>query len=202
MIRVQKRYLYASILSSLSFVVCYLIFDFNLILSLALCLGIYLAGVFIFKEKDVRIYEPETISRYYFLASKLLNYNQLIQSEEIKEQIISVCSITEKILQALEQKPKKVTQVYNFFDYYLNLTVRIVDQYVILKDRTDLTVTEETFLKQMSQYLSKISMSFQKQLDNMYLLRELDMNDEIKMFQEMLETDGFAEVSKEVNKNV
>ena len=62
----QKRYFYAAGLGALGFLVSYLIIDLGLIFSIFLTILIYIAGIFIFKEKDIREYDADDINKYYF----------------------------------------------------------------------------------------------------------------------------------------
>ena len=54
----KKRYIYASLLSGLFFIILYVVLNFGLIISLLLTVGVYVGAIFFFKEKDVRKYDP------------------------------------------------------------------------------------------------------------------------------------------------
>ncbi|MDO4962482.1 MAG: 5-bromo-4-chloroindolyl phosphate hydrolysis family protein [bacterium] len=179
---IKKRYLYAPLLASILFIILYLILDFDLILSLILTVITYFAGIFLYKEKDVRKYDPDLIMHYCYLISKINNYSSKIENEELNKNILEMTSISEKIISMLEQKPNKVTQVYDGFDYYLPLTIKIINQYIYLHDKTDLTSDEEKFMKSISNYIKKICNEIDKLHKNMNYTKMLDINSSIDIF--------------------
>ena len=67
--KLQKRYIYSAILTGICFIIIYVIIDFPLIVSLLFAIAIYIAGIFIFKSKDVRIYDSTALEKYNFEMS-------------------------------------------------------------------------------------------------------------------------------------
>lgn len=197
----QKRYIYSSGLASIGFVILYLILDFNILLALAITLVIYIAGVFIFKEKDVREYSPEDLNRYHFQTSKLMSYKDRIKNKEIGILIEKIGNISIKTLSALTQKPKKVTQVYNFYDYYMGLLLRLVEKYQYLEAKKELSEVEKKFINDTENYLRNIEIQFQKQLDNMYKTESIDVQREIKLFENICHIEGLDKETKEGENN-
>lgn len=195
----QKRYIYAGLLGALGFIISYLILDTGLIISILLTILIYIAGIFLFKEKDIREYDADDINRYYFQTSKVLNFKTRIKDKEMVETITSISDISSKILSALTQKPKKVTQVYNFYDYYMDLVIKLLNRYCYLEQKTDRTDVENKFLEKCETYLINVEQEFKKQLDNMYKTSELDMEKEIKLFESICTIEG---LDKEVEEGV
>lgn len=186
----QKRYIYAGILGAIGFTITYLLLDFNILLAFLITLMIYISGIFLFKEKDVREYDPDDINRYHFQTSKLASFKGRIKNKKINESISNISEISTKILSALTQKPKKVTQVYNFYDYYMNLLLKLVQRYSYLETKKDLTDVETKFLDNSENYIINIEEQFQKQLDNMYKTTTLDIQREIKMFENICSIEG------------
>ncbi len=78
MIKIQKRFILSALISGISFIIFYIFLDFYLIISLLLSMLIYIGGIFLFKGKDMRSYDSEAISRYYFEISKLNDYKGVI----------------------------------------------------------------------------------------------------------------------------
>lgn len=197
----QKRYIYAGILASCGFVITYLLLDFSLLLSLIITLMIYISGIFLFKEQDVREYDPDDINRYHFQTSKLASFKSRIKNKKINESISNISDISTKILSALTQKPKKVTQVYNFYDYYMNLLLKLVGRYHYLENKKDLNELETKFLDNSENYIVNIEEQFQKQLDNMYKTTALDIQREIKMFENICSIEGLDKEVEEGEKS-
>ena len=176
----QKRYIYSGVLSGLFFIICYIIIDLNIIFSLIITLICFIAGIFIFKEKDVISYDPEKIMDYYYNTSKLLNYSNFIKDEKINKLIKNIVNTSEEILKLLEQKPKRATQVYNFYDYYLELTLKIINKYNNVKE------TDKDYISKVDDYLININQAFEKQLNNLNKAKKVDIDKEIKLFEKIV----------------
>lgn len=178
----KKRYILSSFLSAICFLILYLILDFNLLICLPLTVGIFIGGVLIFKEKDVRHYDPNVIMHYCYLISKIANYGSQLEDKDIAKEIKDITDEAEKIIVMLEQKPNKVTQVYDSFDYYLPLCVKVIEQYVYLKKRDKLNAEEEKFMNNMKSFCDSLEIEIKKLLENMNYIKMLDINSSIEVF--------------------
>ena len=87
MINIQKRYIYSAFLSGLSFIIFYSVLDFYFLVALLFAIGVYIAGVFLFKSKDIRMYDASALARYQFEMSKLNDYKEKINDKTIKERL-------------------------------------------------------------------------------------------------------------------
>lgn len=196
---IQKRYIYAGILGAITFIILYLIINFNVIVSLFLATIMYLGGIFLYKEKDVREYNPDDINRYYFEASKISNYKNHIKDEEINKCITEIVDISSKILSALTQKPKKVTQVYNFFDNFMPFTNRLLNRYTSYKLKDNINDKEKLIVDNTLNFLIQTKEKFQTQLDNMYKVNQIDVKKEFELFKNVLNLDDLEDEEGEVN---
>ena len=178
----KKRYLYSSFLAGLLFIILYLLLDFDILISLILTILTYIGGIFFFKEKDIRKYDPNLIMHYCYLISKLYNYTNFIKDEKINKNIVDITKEAEKIISMLEQKPNKVTQVYDGFDYYLPLSIKIVDHFVYLKNKEKLTDIENKFMNNINVCLDNLELEIKKLLENMNYTKMLDINANIELF--------------------
>ncbi len=178
----KKRYLYSLVLSIITFVLLYLIFDFGILLSIPITILVYIGGIFFFKEKDIRKYDKNILMHYCYLISKIDNYANIISNDVIDKNIKDISSVAEKIVLMLEQKPNKVTQVYEGFDYYLPQTIKILDYYVYLHEKNNKTKEEEKFMEEINQTLDYIENEFVKLQENMNYTKMMDINASIEMF--------------------
>lgn len=187
----KKRYIYAPIISIIVFMILYLGLDFeellgSKILGIIICLlltGVtYVGCIFFFKDKDIRNYEPRTIMHYCYLISKIDNYTNLIDDEQIKKNIKDISSKGDRIIMMLQQKPDKVTQVYDGFDYFLPLTIKILDHFIYLEDKEQKTKEEIKFSKDINETLDYIEKEVDKLLDNMNYTKMLNIQDSIEIF--------------------
>ena len=178
----KKRYIYASLLASLLFLILYVFLNFNVFISLLLTIFSYIGGIFFFKEKDIRTYDPKLLMHYCYLISKLANYTNKIEDSNINKNIKDITKEAEKIIVMLEQKPSKVTQVYDGFDFYLPLSIKVVDQYIYLKNKETLTKEETKFINEINICLDNIEIEIKKLLENMNYTKMLDINSSIDLF--------------------
>lgn len=178
----KKRYIYSSILAVISFIILYLILDFGLLLSLPIVILIYVGGIFLYKEKDIRKYDPNAMLHYCYLISKIDNYTNLIKDKDIKKNIKDISTKSEKIVVMLEQKPDKVTQVYDAFDFYLPKTIQILDLYISLTEKETKTKDEEKFMNEINDTLDYIESVIVKLLENMNYTKMMDIKASIEMF--------------------
>ena len=178
----KKRYLYSLILSLVTFILLYLVFDFGF-LSIPIPFLIYIGGVFFFKDKDVRVYDANVIMHYCYLISKIDNYVNIISDDDVDKNIKDISKAAEKIVIMLEQKPNKVTQVYDGFDYYLPQTIKILDYYVYLNGIVNKSEEEVKFQSEINQTLDYIENEFVKLQDNMNYTKMMDIHASIEMFQ-------------------
>ena len=184
--QIQTRYLYSAITASIFFVLCYLILNFNIFITIILTALIYVGGIFLFKEKDIREFSEEYVNNYYFLASKTKNQTTNIKDEKIVKDVEEISELTNEILISLRQRPKKVEQVFDFFDYYLDATYKILYKYNLLIEKENKTEEDNNYIKEVPNYITNIKESFQKQLSNMQEAKMLDIDTEIKIFEKTI----------------
>jgi len=179
---VKKRYLYSAGVSSLLFIILVLFLNFNIFISIILVAVTYLGGIFLFKEKDVRKYDPNIIMHYCYLISKIDNYTNLVKNKKLCKDIKDVSTKAERIIIMLEQKPDKVTQIYDGFDYFLPFTIRILEQYVSLEQVEKKNKAEVKFIDEINETLDYIEKEIDKMLENMNYTKMLDINASIEVF--------------------
>ena len=184
--QIQTRYLYSAITASVFFVLCYLILNLNIFITIILTALIYVGGIFLFKEKDIREFSEEYVNNYYFLASKTKNQTTNIKDEKIVKDVEEISELTNEILISLRQRPKKVEQVFDFFDYYLDATYKILYKYNLLIEKENKTEEDNNYIKEVPNYITNIKESFQKQLSNMQEAKMLDIDTEIKIFEKTI----------------
>ena len=180
---IQKRYIYAAFLASIFFLIIYLLVKINILISVFLTIAIYYGGILLFKEEDVREFNSENINNYYYLASKVQNEAEKTKNKEI----ISICENigknTDSILVSLSQRPRKVEQIFSFFDYYLDIAYKILYKYNNISGNKEIKESEKKYKENTKDYLQKILDAFEKQSKNMQEAKMLDIDTEIKIFE-------------------
>ncbi len=180
---IQKRYIYAAFLASAFFLITYLLIKLPIFVAIILTAAIYYGGVLLFKKEDVREFNSENINNYYYLASKVQNESNRTDNKEIIKTCEEIGKNTDSILVSLSQRPRKVEQIFSFFDYYLDIAYKILYKYNSIKGKQDVNSKDKKYLENTPGYLQKILEAFEKQSKNMQEAKMLDIDTEIKIFE-------------------
>ena len=188
--QVQKRYIYAAIMASIFFLILYIVLSIigidlilRILVSVLLTIGIYIGGILFFKKEDVRELTGDNINNYYYLASKVNNEANRTEDENIIKTAEEIAKLTDNILVSLSQRPKKVESTFDFFDYYLDISYKILYRYNSIKNKEEQTKEDKKFITSTKKYLDNILNAFKKQSKNMQEAKMLDIDTEIKIFE-------------------
>ena len=187
MIGFQKRYVYAVIPGAIVFIVLYLFLDFYLWISLLLAAVAYCAGIFLFKGKDIRQYDPQALARYQFDLSRLNAYKEKVKDKQIRERLGSIVDVCQELTKYLETKPSNATPIYNSLDYYLTFATKNIVEYIKMEKVKEKSFTENQLIFKMSVYLKEIDQECNKLYKEVLKNKDKQINYEMKRF-EMLST--------------
>lgn len=81
----------------------------------------------------------------------------------------------------------------NFFDYYLPVTMNILTRYDEIENQRLTSEDSKKFMNSAQNMISKINEAFKKQLSNLYQSDMIDVDAEMKVFETMLQSDGYYE---------
>lgn len=199
--RLQKRYIYAALLAGIAFMVLYTMMDFKILVSLILAIAIYIAGIFMFKSVDVITYDGRAISRYYFEMSKLNDYKEKIKDKKIYDKLTKIVNVTQKITKYLETKPTNATKIYNFMDYYLTYTTKIVTKYIEVDKKEEKTFVENQLFLKLNVYLKEIETECNRLLSEIAKSKDRELDFEMKVFEKTSDLDVDLNVEEGSDKN-
>lgn len=178
------------------FAVPYLALSIPLIPSLAIGSVAFVAGELVFKDKKVKDLKVNNFSLYKKIekakTEKAHIYNMIsqIEDEEIKINLNEICVSVSKIISTIEKQPNKEDRLDNFFDYYLPVTVKIVDRLEEIENQEINSKESKKFNESTKKMIIKINDVFKKFLNNLYKSDMLDTDVEIKVLNSMLKSDG------------
>lgn len=164
--------------------------------SLAIGIGAFGAGELIFRNSKKEVVEEKKSLYDALLEAKNKNsqIEKIIPQIEDMELVSNIKEIHEtvaKIISTVEKKPEKYKKMNNFFDYYLPVTINILNRYDEIENQ-DLTTDEsKKFMESTKEMIKKINNAFKKQLSNLYQSDMIDTDAEMKVFESMLQADGF-----------
>lgn len=197
----QKTDYSGEIISALAggafFAIPFLGLSIPLIPSLLIGGGAFVAGELVFHKEEAKeaITGEMSFSKRMELARShvkdIKDHIALIDNADVRVSLFSIVDSASKIINAVEKEPNKIKKINNFFDYYLPITVSIVNRYDEIEDQNLSSEDSKKFQDKTSQMLGKISTSFQTMLNNLYQSDIIDTDAEMKVYEAMLKSDGF-----------
>ena len=114
-----------------------------------------------------------------------------VESADLKKNIREIYDSVSKIISTIEKKPDKYDKMNNFFNYYLPVTLSILNRYDEIENQRLVTEDGKNFMKQAEEMIKKINNAFKNQLSNLYQSDMVDTDAEMKVFETMLKADGY-----------
>ena len=121
-----------------------------------------------------------------------------VENADLKKNIREINESINKIISTVEKKPEKYNKMNNFFNYYLPVTLSILDRYDEIENQRLVTEDGRKFMKQAENMIEKINNAFKNQLSNLYQSDMVDTDAEMKVFESMLKADGY-DISEDFN---
>ena len=178
------------------FAVPYLALSVPILPSIAIGTCAFVAGELVFR-KDVKTTlknsNPnmyQTLENAKIQNKHILNMIPLIEEENIRKDLKEINDTVNKIIKTIEKNPDRENKIKNFFDYYLPVTVKLVDRFDEIENQKLSSSSIRKFYESTSKTISEINEVFKKFLNNLYEPDMLDTNVEIKVLNSMLKSDG------------
>lgn len=193
----KKEYIFSAILGGTFFAVPYLALGVQLVPSLAISAIAYGAGTLIFKDRSKIDYSTKNTNLYEILknaksqTTQIFDISKQLEDRELIANVQDICNTSNKIIDTLSKNPGKLSQVNNFINYYLPVTIKILQRYDEIENQKLNSEESQKFMKSVRDMIAKIKEAFHEQLNNMYQAEIIDTDAELKVFEEMLKSDGF-----------
>lgn len=108
------------------------------------------------------------------------------------KQIKEITSSVTKIIATIEKEPKKYKKMNNFFEYYLPTTLNIIKKYDEIENQSLTSDEGKDFMLSTEKMIEKVNNSFKSQLSKLYQSDMIDTDAEMKVFNNMLNADGYS----------
>lgn len=187
------------------FAVPYLVLAAPLLPSLAIGAVAFGAGELLLGEEKLTL--KETNRKLYNILEtakkqnkRILQMIPQIEDENIRKQLNEIHESVSKIISTIEEKPKRVNQTNNFFDYYLPITVKLVERYDEIENQKLSSSESKKFLQSTNKMIGEINRAYKKILADLYRTDIVDMDAEMKVFDSLLKADGFNDAEFPVKK--
>lgn len=194
----KKKYIFSGLIGGGFFAASYLLLNLGLAPSLITSVAALGASSLIFKsDYDLDDLGIDNAKEYLELlqeseknVTKLKQMKDKIQNTDIRGKIININKTTDKIIKVLHKKPDKISSASKFLNYYLPVTIKILERYDEIEDQNLTSSSSRDFESKVNQMISNIEIAFDNQLNNLYNEEFIDTNAEIKVFEAMLKSDG------------
>ena len=114
-----------------------------------------------------------------------------IEDAPLRQNIRDVSETIGKIIDTIEKNPKKHNKMNNFFEYYLPVTLNILNRYDEIENQRLNSEESRKFMMQTKNMMEKRNNAFKNQLANLYQSDIVDTDAEMKVFDSMLKVDGY-----------
>ncbi len=118
--------------------------------------------------------------------------NDAIPDYKISAQLKQIEILTASIIDQVEKKEDKLKSVRQFMNYYLPTTIKLLEQYVQMKNVGLKGENIENGMKQIEDMLDKVIVAFQKQLDDLFERDIVDITAEIQVMERMMASQGLT----------
>lgn len=196
----KKKYIYSCLLGGTFFAVPYLALGITALPSAAIGIAAYGAGVLLFNDKqkiditsNITIEDKQALKNAKDLVIKMQKIINQLEDPKLVEDAKKICNTSNKIIEAAQNNPKKIKNIRNFLNYYLPVTIKILERYDEIENQKLNTDSAKKFMNSVESMVNKIKNAFEEQLSNIYQTEMVDTDAELKVFESMLKSDGFLD---------
>ncbi len=194
----KNKEVISAVLGGTFFAIPYLALSTPILPSLLIGAAAFGAGELVFGDYKLTLKETNR-SLYQMLETAkkqnkhIVDMIPMIEDEAIQKELNEINDSVTKIIETISKNPKKVEQTDNFFDYYLPITVKIVDRYDEIENQKLSSAESKKFFASTNKMVKEINRAYKKILDNLYKKELVDMDAEMKVFNSLLKADGYNE---------
>ncbi len=186
----------SAVIGGTFFAVPYLALAVPIVPSLAMGAAAFAAGELVFKKNVIPELKESNFNLYQTLENAkkqnnhILDMIPMIEDENIRKDLNEINDTVTKIVKTIEKNPDREKKIKNFFDYYLPVTVKLVDRFDEIENQKISSKESKKFYESTSKTIKEINDVFKQFLNNLYESDMIDTNVEIKVLNSMLKSDG------------
>lgn len=123
---------------------------------------------------------------------EILNLIPKVEKEETRKNLNNIHDTVNRILEVVENNPKKASKLNNFFDYYLPVIIKIVNRYDEVENQKLTSKEGKDFMDKADKMIGETNKAFDKILSSLYQKDLMDADAEMKVYNMMLKADGIV----------
>ena len=131
-----KKYMYSCALGGAFFAVPFLALGISAVPSAVIGVAAYGAGILLFNDKtkidissDISLSDKQALNEAKELVKKMGDVIYKLEDPTLVQNAKQICSTSTKIIETIEKKPNKLKGARNFLNYYLPVTLKILERY-------------------------------------------------------------------------
>ena len=197
----MKGPIISAVLGATFFAVPYVGLGITILPSLGIGVAAFVAGNLLFSEPEKKEVQDPNKTFYEILSESKKQNAQIysliskIESLKLQNNLKEIHDTASKIIDTISKNPNKLNQAHSFFDYYLPVTVKILTKYDLIENQSLENDEVKKFMQSTETMMEKINKSFKEQLANLYQSDMIDADAEMKVFETMLNSEGFGDIN-------
>ena len=201
----KNKEIISAAIGGMFFAVPYLALSLPVLPSVLIGACAFGAGELVFGDKKLTLKDTNR-SLYDILElakrqnKHILDMIPLIEDESIQKELNEIHESVSKIINTISKNPEKSRQANNFFDYYLPITIKLVDRYDEIENQKLTSKDSKTFFQSTNKMIREINKSYKSILSSLYQSELVDMDAEMKVFDSLLKADGYRDADLLNNK--
>lgn len=144
------------------------------------------------QQKHITPEVQEVLDRGEAFITKIHASNEAIPGEEISAKIARMEQIVEQIFQRAEEHPEIIPDLKKMMDYYLPMTVKLLDAYEDMDSQPIQGDTIRESKKEIEDTLDTLNEAFAKLLDSIFQDTAWDVSSDISVLHTMLAQEGLT----------
>ena len=135
----------------------------------------------------------EVLDRGRMFIAQIRKCNDDIPGEEISEKIARIELLTQRIFNRAETHPEVITDLKKLMDYYLPMTVKLLNAYADMDAQPVQGETIDQSKREIEATLDTLNAAFEKLLDDLFEDTALDVSSDISVLNTLLAQEGLTE---------
>ena len=125
--------------------------------------------------------------------ARLKAANDAIDDADISANLDRMTNAGDAIFDVLARDPKQMQAVRKFMNYYLPTADKLMESFRLMRDTTPVSDNMARAMESIRRSLAMIADAFEKQLDNLYGDRALDIETDIDVLETLMRADGLID---------
>lgn len=193
----KNKEIISGVVGASFFALGYLGLSITMLPALALGAGAYVASELVMTgpEKTVDKIEEMDLSKRLANARKANKHieemTDQINNPEVSKDMETITATTSKILKTIEKNKLNNKTSNKFLDYYLPVCVKIIDRYDEIEDQDLTSKDSKKFMNSGAKMIKETANALKNILDSLYQKDIYDNEAEMKVYNQMLKSDGY-----------